>query len=108
MNKKQIGLSLVLADFLALTAYALYQYGYMGFYDVIFANAVSLQIVADLLIGLTIVMVWMWRDAGQRGIAAAPYLLLTLGLGSIGPLVYLIRIAADEPVGALTPGHVHA
>ena len=33
MNAKQIGLSVLLADFLALTAYAVYQYGYIGFFE---------------------------------------------------------------------------
>ncbi len=108
MNKKQIALSLVLADFVALTAYAVYHYSYMGFFEVIFANAVSLQIFVDLVVALAFVMVWMWRDARQRGIAAAPYILLTLGLGSIGPLLYLIRIAGDEPVGASAPDHALA
>ena len=108
MNKKQIGLSLVLADFVALTAYAVYQYGYMGFFEVIFANAISLQIFVDLVIALTFVVVWMWRDAQQRGIMVVPYVLLTFGLGSIGPLLYLIRIVGDAPAPALAPGHAHA
>ena len=103
MNKKQIGLSLVLADFLALTAYAIYEHGYMGFFDVLTGDAVGMQIFADLLIALTMVLVWMWRDAQRRGIAVVPYVLLTLTLGSIGPLVYLIRVAGDAPVPALAP-----
>lgn len=45
----------------------------------------------------------MVRDARARGVSAVPYVLLTLALGSAGPLVYLIRrLASDAParVGA--------
>lgn len=103
MNKKQIGLSLVLADFLALTAYAVYQHGYIGFFEAVLSDAVGMTVFADLLIALTLALVWMWRDAQQRGIAVAPYVLLTLALGSVGPLLYLIRIAGAAPVAGLMP-----
>ena len=38
MNAKQIGLSVLLADFLALNAYAAYQYGYVGVFEMMAAN----------------------------------------------------------------------
>ena len=41
MNKKQIGLSIVLADFLALTAYAVYQHGYIGFFETVLSGALA-------------------------------------------------------------------
>lgn len=97
MNAKQIGLAFVLADFVALTGYAVYHYGYLAFFDLHAANAIQIQIFVDLIIALTFVMIWMWRDASARGISPIPYVVLTLLLGSIGPLAYMIRREATEP-----------
>ncbi len=96
MNGKQIGLALVLADFVALTGYAVYHYGYMAFFDFHALNAIQLQIFVDLIIALVFVTVWMVRDARARGISPVPYVVMTLFLGSIGPLVYMIRREATE------------
>jgi MFS superfamily sulfate permease-like transporter len=96
MNAKQIGLSLVLADFVALTGYAVYHYGYAAFLELPFTNAIAAQVCIDLIIALSFVVVWMWRDARQRGLSPLPYVLLTLTLGSIGPLAYMIRREASE------------
>src|SRR5438270_460258 len=46
MNAKQIGLSVVLADFAALTAYAVYQYGLIGFFAIMSPDAELIQRVA--------------------------------------------------------------
>ena len=99
MNLKQIGIGLVLADFVALTAYAIWQHGYLAFFDVHAMNAINVQIFVDLALALSMVSIWMWQDARARGVSALPYLVTTLFLGSIGPLFYLWRRAADEPVG---------
>lgn len=96
MNAKQIGLSVLLADFLALTAYAVYQYGYIAFFEFAAANAATLQVFIDLVIALSLIIAWMVRDARARGVSAVPYVVLTLALGSVGPLVYLIRRLASE------------
>jgi hypothetical protein len=91
MNEKQIGLSVVLVAFLGLTAYAVQQYGYVGFFDVLLSSAVGVAAFVDLCIALTLVLAWMWRDARELGVSAMPYVVLTLALGSVGPLLYLIR-----------------
>ena len=90
MNGTQIVLSVVLAAFSVLTGYALYVHG-ASFVELATANAVTITLTADLLIALSLVVVWMWRDARDRGISPLPYVLLTLGTGSAGPLLYLIR-----------------
>jgi hypothetical protein len=96
MNAKQIGLSVLLVDFLGLTAYAAYQYGYLGVFELVMANAATMVVFVDLVIALSIIMTWMVRDARERGISAVPYVVLTLALGSVGPLTYLIRRAAHQ------------
>ncbi len=91
MSWKKIVLSLVLADFVALTGYAVYVSGYIGFFELLFANWATTTAFVDLLIALTLASVWMWRDANARGVSPLPYLALTATLGSVGPLIYLIR-----------------
>jgi hypothetical protein len=91
MNWKLFGLWVLLAAFAAFTAYAVWHYGYLGLVDQGLANAATIQVSIDLVIALTIVTVWMVRDARERGLAAAPFVLATALLGSIGPLLYLIR-----------------
>jgi hypothetical protein len=94
-SKKQIALAVLLFDFTAFTAYAIAQHGLVGLFAMAFANLASMQIFADLVIALSLVIAWMWQDARARGVSPIPYVVLTLGLGSIGPLLYLIRRAGD-------------
>jgi len=91
MNAKQIGFGSVLLGFSILTAYAVYLYGYVGFFREVTSNAASLTLLVDLVISLTIILVYMGNDARAHSISVLPYLLLTLGFGSVGPLLYLIR-----------------
>lgn len=109
MNRKQIALAVVLADFAALSAYAVAHHGYVGIFMQHLTNSAGLQVFFDLVLALGIVMVWMWHDARRHDINPVPYVLLTLGLGSIGPLVYLIRrfgrATATEPSTAPAPVH---
>ena len=91
MSWKKIATAFVLFDFSALTAYAVFQVGYAGFFEELFSSVVGLTVAADLFITLGLVMIWMVRDARQHDISAAPYVLLTLALGSVGPLAYLLR-----------------
>ena len=96
MNAKQIGLAVVLADFAAYTGYVVYRHGYLEFVRVGLSNLVAIQLSLDLVIALSLVTVWMWRDARERGVSFLPYALLTATLGSIGPLLYLVRRAGSE------------
>jgi len=91
MNGKQIGLGSVLLGFSILTAYAVYLYGYVGFFREVTSNAASITLLVDLVISLTIISVYMGNDARDHSISVLPYLLLTLAFGSVGPLFYLIR-----------------
>jgi hypothetical protein len=96
MNAKQIGLGILLADFLGFSLYVTYTYGIVGLFETVFANAASTLAMVDLTIALSLILVWLWRDARRRGISPIPYVALTLGLGSVGPLLYLIRINGNE------------
>ena len=86
----RVAVGLVLLAFADLNAYVVWHYGYMGFWELITANAATIAALVDLTIALGFVTVWMWRDAHRRGITVAPYVVLTALLGSIGPLLYLV------------------
>ena len=81
---------IVLIAFGALTVAALLQHGYWGIIAPHFRTFGAGQVLADLVIALTLVMVWMWNDAKSQGRAPWPWILATLALGSFGPLVYLL------------------
>ena len=82
---------LVLVLFGALTLKALGDVGYVGLFLSALDSAASLQVFADLAIALTLVLVWMWRDAKATGRNIWPWLFATLALGSFGPLLYLLK-----------------
>ena len=81
MSGKQILLWLVLIDFAALTTYAVMQHGYVGFFELAMANWATRLLFADLCIALSLVALWMHRDARERGASFWPYLALTLFFG---------------------------
>lgn len=97
MNIRKIILTLVFVDFAAFSAWAVYQVGIVGFWEGFVHNAGSLQLGIDLVIALGLVMAWMVADARRRGAAWAPWVLLTLVLGSLGPLLYLLQRPDDAP-----------
>ena len=108
MKIKQIGLGIVLAGFSILTAYALLEYGYVGFFREAISNLASVTLLVDLVISLTIILVYLGHDANERGVSAVPYLLLTLAFGSVGPLLYLIRRSSNHDVNREPSRPVHA
>jgi hypothetical protein len=103
MNARQIGLGIVLVDFAALNAWVVYRFGMVGFWELATANLAVIAVMVDLTIALTLVSIWMWRDARERGLGFVPYFVVTCLFGSVGPLLYLIRRegSVGGPVGAV-------
>ncbi len=98
MNTRIIGLSVVVVAFAVLTEVALSEFGLFGFFSALNANWATRQVHADLVIGLLIASWFMWRDARELGLPWFPYFVMTLLLGSFGPLAYLIhRELATRP-----------
>ena len=88
MTRMLLILTLVL--FGGLSAAALAQHGYLGIFALHLQTFGGAQVLADLVIALTLVMIWMWRDAKATGRTVWPWIVATLALGSFGPLVYLL------------------
>lgn len=88
MQRSLIVFTLIL--FGALSAIALWQSGYWGILAPHFQSFGEGQVLADLVIALSLVMVWMWRDAKATGRNPWPWIVATLTTGSFGPLFYLL------------------
>lgn len=99
MNWKIILLAVVLLDFAALSVYAIYQVGYVGLFQAGLASWGAAQILADLVIACSLIIVWMVRDARARGLNPWGFVAITLVAGSFGPLLYLLR-RETAPAGA--------
>jgi len=83
-------LIVVTAAFSAFSLWVLGRTGLIGFYEQLLAGPAGWQILADIVIALTLVLVWLWHDARAVGRRFWPYAVLTLALGSIGLLLYLL------------------
>ena len=80
---------LILVPFTAFTAYVVIDEGLLGFIAA-HQSGWGQQVFADLVIALTLFLVWMVPDARRHGLPAWPFVLVTLALGSIGALSYLV------------------
>ena len=81
----------VLAAFTAFSLWVVYGHGYTGFLALAGREPWALQMLLDLVISLSFALGWLRADARRRGIAAWPYFVVTLFLGSIGVLAYVVR-----------------
>lgn len=80
----------VLAAFSTLSAIAIWQHGYWGILEPHFKTFGAAQVLADLVIALSLFLVWMVQDAKAQGRTAWPWIAFTLVAGSFGPLLYLL------------------
>ena len=95
-------LIVVTAAFSAFTLWVVSRTGLVGFYEQLLSGPAGWQIFADIVIALAMVLVWMWRDARAAGRRFWPYAALTLALGSIGPLLYLLLGPAPDTLRKAT------
>jgi Terpene cyclase DEP1 len=80
----------VLVLFSVVSGLALYHHGYWGIIEPHFKTWGAGQVLFDLVIAVTILLVWMVRELRAAGKTAWPWVLFTLGTGSFGPLFYLL------------------
>lgn len=88
---RTVALVLVLSLFTAASFYGVAVHGYLGFFEALASSTAGIVVFADLVIALTLTLLWMWSDARERGLPIWPYAVLTLTLGSVGTLSYLIH-----------------
>lgn len=89
-------LLMTLVSFGILTGIALWFDGLTGIFASISSSWGSLQIFVDLVIALTLIMVWIYRDARTKGHNPWPWIVATLAVGAFSPLVYLLVRGTDK------------
>jgi hypothetical protein len=83
--------ALVIAGFGAFSVWVAATHGYTGFLSLVRREPWGLQMLLDLAIALSFAIGWMRHDAKRRGITSWPYVAMTIALGSLGVLAYVVR-----------------
>ena len=81
----------VLVAFTAFSLWVVATEGLLGFVPLLRGEPWAVQFFLDIAIACTLYGTWMARDARQRGLPFAPYLVAMLLAGSIGALAYLVH-----------------
>lgn len=108
MSGRKVVLFVVLADFIAIAAWAVSRVGVVGLFTGTIESPAAIVGLADLVISLGLICTWMVRDARARGVSVAPYLVLTPLLGSAAALLYLLRRPDGAPDPVITAGPVRS
>ena len=95
-GKTRVFVGIVLAVFLFESVAVTYTMGIDGIFAALTANYATELLAADLIIALSMIGVWMWRDARERGVNPFGYLILMALMGSVSPLLYLLRRGGEE------------
>ena len=96
MNRRTLSV-ILLIPFVLLTVWALYEVGLMGILTTHGAPG-GAQVLADLVISLLLLLTFLVPHARERGRNPWPWVLLTVGLGSIAPLLYFATGREDKAV----------
>jgi hypothetical protein len=79
----------------AFTAYSLWVvagHGYFGFISLALDHDWAMQLLLDLVLACSFGLAWVTQDARKRGITTLwPYYVMTVFVGSIGLLAYVVR-----------------
>ncbi|HIB64457.1 MAG TPA: DUF2834 domain-containing protein [Phycisphaerales bacterium] len=86
--------------FTCLSGVALWKHGYLGIWKPLLTTWSGVQVLADLLIALFLVLSWLYKDARAKGRAYVPWVIVTLLLGSFGPLFYLLTSPSRASAGS--------
>jgi drug/metabolite transporter (DMT)-like permease len=97
-NRRLLAIA-ILIPFTLLTVYAVAQVGYIGLLDYHRHSPAGWQVFTDLVVALILVLTWMIPEARRSGRNPWPWVVATLFLGSIGPLLYM---ATDRGIGELS------
>jgi len=100
MKIKQVAVGIVWLGFATLVLLVFLHDGKAAFL-LPFDSLTNTAGMIDLLIELTLVSIWMYFDARNRGTSAIPFIVVSAVFGSLGPLAYLFFRFGDphaEPI----------
>jgi len=89
MNQKVLAW-IILIPFTLLSVYAVSQVGYWGIFEYHLHSPAGWQVIVDLVIACVLLLSWIIPEAKREGRNPWPFVVITLFLGSFGPLLYLI------------------
>ena len=98
----------VLTLFSVVTFLALLNHGYWGIIEPHFKSWRAGQVFFDLVIALSIFIVWLWGDAKAKGRNFWFWTVMVLLSGSIGPLLYLLTQKRSRVDGVRSESGTHA
>lgn len=90
MNHRRILAIALLIPFSLITLYAVYRVGYTGILSHALDGPAGWQLAADLVVALILVLAWLVPTARHENRNPWPWVVVTLCLGSFGPLLYLV------------------
>ena len=90
MSRTRLLAGLTFLAFAAWTLWLCRGYNYITFFQPVLASGPGIQVLTDLTIAQSLILIWMYKDAKDAGRIYWPYLLITAVFGSFGPLLYLI------------------
>ena len=88
MSKKLFAI-IILIPFSILSAYAVFKVGYVGIFDYHIHSPAGWQVFVDLVIACVLCLTWLIPEAKRNERNPVPFVIITLFLGSFGPLLYL-------------------
>jgi len=103
LNRRTLAIVLLI-PFSLLTLYAVLEVGYIGIFDYHRHSPAGWQVFTDLVVALILVLSWLIVDARKSGRNPWPWVVATLFLGSIGPLLYLALPGKQNSVAADAAG----
>jgi len=93
--KRSLAFVLVV-PFVLLTLYTIHKVGYLGIFEYQFLSPAGWQVGADLVIACMLLLSWIIPEAKRKGRNPWPFVLITVVLGSIGPLLYILLGSGTE------------
>lgn len=106
MNARTLALLALLLPFSAFSVLVVAEHGYFGFLELALREPWALQMLLDVCLALGLFHAYAIPDARARGITIWPWIVVSIFLGSIGALGYLVhrelaaRTRAPGPLSA--------
>lgn len=95
MSRKALAI-IILIPFSLLSVYVVFKVGYIGILDYHRHSPAGWQVFADLVIACILCLSWLIPEAKRAGRNPWPFVVITLFLGSFGPLFYLATDKTKE------------